>query len=100
MDCELLVVGGGVTGLGAAWSAASAGRKVVLVDPLPLLNDRNASNDESKIFRLAYGKDVEMARLAREALALWRALERESGRAILHQVGLFMFDGAFARDSL
>ena len=52
MDCELLVVGGGVTGLGAAWSAASAGRKVVLVDPLPLLNDRNASNDESKIFRL------------------------------------------------
>lgn len=100
MDADLLVVGGGIAGLAVAWAASGAGRKIVLLDALPLLNDRNASNDESKIFRFAYAKDAEMTHLAREALGGWRALERESGRSILHQVGLLVFPGAFADESL
>lgn len=97
---DLLVVGGGINGLSTAWAAAKRGERVALADPLPLLNEHNASNDESKIFRLAYGRDEELTRFAQRALALWRELEAVSGRTILHQNGLLMFPGAFARDSL
>lgn len=96
---DLLVIGGGINGLSTAWAAAKRGERVALADPLPLLNEHNASNDESKIFRLAYGRDEEMTRFALRALALWRELEAVSGRKILHQNGLVMFPGVFARES-
>ncbi len=94
MDADLAIVGGGVMGLATAWAAARAGASVVLVDPLPRDNDRNASNDTSKIFRYAYARDREMVLLAKRALPLWRQLEKESGASILHQQGLVLFGGS------
>lgn len=101
VDAGLLVIGGGVVGLSTAWAAARAGHRVVVFDPRPLLNDHNASNDESKVFRHAYGPNTpEYLELARRAGTLWRELEAESGRRILHQSGLFLFPGEFADASL
>ncbi|MEA3199784.1 MAG: sarcosine oxidase [Thermoplasmata archaeon] len=96
-----VVVGAGVMGLCAARSLARHGARVTVLDPLPRENDRNASNDTSKIFRLAYARDREMVDLAREALPLWRALEKASGATLLHQTGLAMFgpSGGFADQS-
>lgn len=99
VDTDVLVVGGGVVGLSAALAAARAGRSALLVDARPLLNDHNASNDESKVFRLAYGPDEDMVALAKDALREWRALEAATRRRVLHTTGLFMMDGAFARES-
>ena len=91
---DVAIVGGGIMGLAAAWAIAKRGAAVTLVDPRPLLNDHNASNDVSKIFRLAYGADKEMTLLAKRALPLWRDLERESGASILHPTGLALFGAA------
>lgn len=98
---DLLVVGGGLMGLSTAWAAAKRGKRVTLLDPRPLVNEHNASNDESKVFRLAYGAQRGYVTLAKRALLGWRALEDESGRALLHQTGLLMFgpEGGFWQQS-
>lgn len=88
---DVLVVGGGLMGLSTAWAAAKRGASVTLVDPRPLLNEHNASNDESKVFRLAYARDRAYVHLAKRALLGWRELEKASGRTLLHQTGLAMF---------
>ena len=78
-------------GLSTAWAAAKRGKKVAVVDPRPTINEHNASNDESKVFRYAYGQQRQYTRLAKRAHALWRELEDSSGRTLLHQTGLLMF---------
>ena len=88
------MVGGGLIGLCAAWAAAKRGAKVTLVDARPLINEHNASNDESKVFRFAYGAQRRYVQLAKRAFAGWRQLEDESGRTLLHQTGLLMFGPA------
>jgi sarcosine oxidase len=98
---DLVIVGGGIMGLSTAWVAAGQGRRVTLVDPYPTINEHNASNDESKIFRIAYGRQKNYVQLAKRAYALWRKLEEESGRTLLHQTGLLMFGppGGFHQQS-
>ena len=88
-------------GLSTAWAAATRGASVTLVDPRPTINEHNASNDESKVFRFAYARQREYVLLAKRALALWRQLEDETGRALLHQTGLLMFGppGGFHQQS-
>lgn len=101
MSDDLLVVGGGVMGLATAWAAAKRGARVTLADPRPTINDHNASNDTSKIFRFAYARDRPYVLLAKRALAGWRALEEETGAALLHRGGLLLFGapGGFADQS-
>lgn len=101
MRVDLVIVGGGLMGLSTAWAAAKRGARVTLVDPRPTINDHNASNDESKVFRFAYGRQREYVQLAKRALPLWRQLEDESGRQLLHQTGLLMFGppGGFHQQS-
>lgn len=88
-------------GLSTAWAAAKRGAKVTLVDARPLINEHNASNDESKVFRIAYGAQKRYVQLAKRALAGWRELEDEAGRTLLHQTGLLMFGppGGFHQQS-
>lgn len=88
---DLAIVGGGLMGLSTAWAAAKRGASVTLVDPRPLMNEHNASNDDSKVFRFAYGPQRAYVQLAKRAYAGWRTLEDESGRTLLHQTGLMMF---------
>lgn len=98
---DLAIVGGGLMGLSTAWAAAKRGASVTLVDPRPTINDHNASNDESKVFRFAYARQREYVQLAKRALPLWRQLEDETGRQLLHQTGLIMFGppGGFHQQS-
>lgn len=98
---DLVIVGGGLMGLSTAWVAAGQGRTVTLVDPRPTINEHNASNDESKVFRFAYGRQKNYVQLAKRAYTLWRKLEEESGRTLLHQTGLLMFGppGGFHQQS-
>jgi glycine/D-amino acid oxidase-like deaminating enzyme len=103
VDVPVAIVGGGVMGLSAAWALGRRGIASAVLDPLPRRTERNASNDESKVFRLAYGEREEDARLALRALAGWRDLERDAHVRVLHAHGLLLLGrepGSFAERTL
>jgi sarcosine oxidase len=83
---DLVVAGGGAMGSATAWWAARAGRSVVLLERHEGHHVHGSSHGRSRIFRLAYADPVFVA-LAREAFGLWRALEEESGTALLDVTG-------------
>src|SRR5216684_1090390 len=84
---DVVVVGGGVMGLPAAWALPRAGREPLVLEQFRVGHTRGSSHGAGRIFRLAYD-EPEWVRLAQEALGLWRELERESGEALLELTGL------------
>ena len=79
----VLVVGGGITGLAAAWSLTRWGREVVVLDQAPIGHRGGSSHGSCRIFRLGYD-DPEYVPLAQRARELWSGVERESGECLLH----------------
>lgn len=82
--CDVLVVGGGIIGLTAAWRAVEAGASVVVLDPSP--GDgatRAAGGMLGPVMEAGFGEQGQ-ARLGTASLALWpafaAALERAAGR--------------------
>jgi sarcosine oxidase len=83
---EVCVVGGGVTGLAAAWRLGLAGREVVVLEQFALDHGRGSSHGATRIFRFAY-PDPLYVRMAQASLPLWRELEAASGDEILKITG-------------
>jgi sarcosine oxidase len=84
---DVVVVGGGVMGLAAAWALGRAGREALVLEQFRVGHTRGSSHGAGRIFRLAY-PEPEWVHLAQEALGLWHELERESGEALLELTGL------------
>ena len=84
---KVSVVGAGVMGLAAARAAAQRGHDVVVYEQFDVGHTRGSSHGSSRIFRLSY-TEQEWIHLAQRAYALWRELERESGRTLLELHGL------------
>lgn len=85
---RVLIAGGGVFGLSAAAELARRGHRVEVREAGGIPSDRAASRDISKAIRGSYGPACALyAPAALRAREAWRALERASGRAILHEVG-------------
>jgi len=84
---RIAVVGAGVNGLATAWALRRGGHDVVVYEQFELGHARGSSHGRSRIFRLAY-PEVKWVRLAQDALAGWRELERESGEQLLLLNGL------------
>src|SRR5438067_898250 len=76
------VVGAGVMGCATAWALTERGADVTVFEQFELGHTRGSSHGRSRIFRLAYPQ-AHWVRLAQEAVAGWRELEREWGRAVL-----------------
>ncbi len=82
LSAEFLVIGGGVTGLAAAWSLTRRGREVVVLDQAPVGHSRGGSHGSCRIFRLGYD-DPGYVTLAGQAKALWSELEDACGERLL-----------------
>jgi sarcosine oxidase len=80
------VIGGGLAGAAAAWRLAARGRPVVLVEAATPAHAGGSSHGSARIFRHAYD-DPFFVGLTIRALAGWRELEVESGRAVLSTTG-------------
>lgn len=87
MPSSVAVVGAGVVGLATARALARTGHEVVVHEQFEVGHTRGSSHGRSRIFRLAYA-EPEWVRLAQEALAGWRRLERDSGERLLELHGL------------
>ena len=81
-DAEFLVIGGGVTGLAAAWALTRRGRKVVVLDRAPIGHSHGGSHGTCRIFRLGYD-DPGYVTLAGLAHGLWNELEDACGERLL-----------------
>lgn len=81
-----VVIGGGVVGAATAWALTARGERVLLVEQHARGHDRGSSHGATRIFRQGY-TDPEYVALTTRALALWDALERESGETLLDRTG-------------
>jgi sarcosine oxidase len=100
---DVLVIGGGVNGLAAAWHLTRRGARVALVERFRVGHDRGSSHGASRIARSAY-PEAGYVRLMRRAFAEeWPRLERDAGRTLLHRTPAYFFGppggslGAYAR---
>ena len=97
-DHAIVVVGCG--GLGSAalhWLAQEAGSAVLGLEQFHLGHDRGASQDHSRIIRLAQHEDA-YADLAPEAYDAWREVERASGVPLLWRTGGLVIEDAAHRE--
>lgn len=91
-DLDVVVVGAGVMGAAAAWALSASGRRVLLLERFQIGHQRGSSHGSSRIFRLSY-PEPEYARMASEALSLWRALEQDAGEQLVTTTGGFDLGG-------
>lgn len=88
---DTVVIGLGVTGTAALRSLAARNRHVLGIDRYPPGHDHGSSHGETRVIRLGYFEHPSYVPLVREALTLWRALEAESGAALLTTTGIVEF---------
>eukprot|EP00927_Polykrikos_kofoidii_P077215 TRINITY_DN74182_c0_g1_i1.p1 TRINITY_DN74182_c0_g1~~TRINITY_DN74182_c0_g1_i1.p1 ORF type:complete len:462 (+),score=71.23 TRINITY_DN74182_c0_g1_i1:66-1451(+) len=83
VDGGIVVVGGGVMGLSAAWSLSRGGHRVTLIDAEHSLR---GSWGESRIARVSYADSL-YVRLARRSYELYDELAKKSDRPIMYKTG-------------
>ncbi len=88
MTVDVAVIGLGATGSAALHHLAWRGLRVVGIEQFAPGHDRGSSHGETRIIRLGYFEHPSYVPLVRAAMALWQALEAESGRALLHVTGI------------
>jgi sarcosine oxidase len=87
-DCIVLGVGG--FGSGVLYHLARRGVCVLGIERFTVAHDRGSSHGETRIIRKAYFEHTDYVPLLHRAYDLWRELEQETVRRLLHSVGLFI----------
>jgi sarcosine oxidase len=85
-QADVVVVGGGVMGLAAAYELARAGRSVTLLDQHERGHSLGSSHGPTRMTRLAYD-GADYVELCRTASRLWRELELASKQSLLNECG-------------
>lgn len=91
---DAIVLGAGGFGSAAMYHLARRGVRVLGIERFGVAHDRGSSHGQSRIIRKAYFEHPDYVPLLERAYALWRELERETGRRLFHQVGLFIAGAA------
>jgi sarcosine oxidase len=83
---DVIVIGAGVMGSGAAYQLSRRGKRVLLVEQFEVGHALGSSHGPTRIIRLAY--DIpDYVSLAQTAFEMWRALEAEIGRELMIPTG-------------
>ncbi len=85
---DVAVVGLGAMGGAAIYDLAARGQRVIGLDRFPADHTRGSSHGESRIIRLAYFEHPDYVPLLRLAYRNWRALEADTGQAVLLTTGI------------
>ena len=85
---DSIVIGLGATGGAALAELARRGRRTLGIEQFHIANQRGSSHGETRIIRLGYYEHPSYVPLVRRAYELWRDLERNSGRRLLHVTGI------------
>lgn len=84
---EVIVIGAGSMGGAAANVLAERGVKVLALETFWPGHDQGSAHGGTRIIRQAYFEDPKYVPLLKRAYTLWRKLEEESGRDIMHLCG-------------
>jgi len=85
-SADLVIVGAGLAGSAAAWSASARGLAVVVLEQFGPGHRQGSSHGSARIFRRAY-PDPLYVRMTGRAGELWRRLEDEAGERLLRLTG-------------
>jgi sarcosine oxidase len=85
-DYDVIVLGLGGIGSGAAYWLAKRGARVLGIEQFELGHARGESHDHSRIIRYSYFSPT-YVRLAKEAYAAWDELERDAGERVVFKTG-------------
>ena len=85
-EYDVIVLGLGGIGSGAAYWLAKRGAKVLGLEQFELGHARGESHDHSRIIRYSYFSPA-YVRLAKEAYAAWDALESDTGEQVVFKTG-------------
>ena len=83
---DLIIVGAGLTGAAAAWSASGRGANVIVLEQFGREHRNGSSHGSARIFRRAY-PDPLYVRLTGQAKERWQGLEWESAAFLLGLTG-------------
>jgi sarcosine oxidase len=87
-SADVAVIGLGIMGSAALHHLAKRGVRAVGIEQFAPGHDRGSSHGETRIIRLGYAEHPSYVPLVRSAFDLWRALERDSGQALLRMTGI------------
>ena len=85
---DIAIIGAGAFGAWTALSLQERGAKVTLLDSYGAGNARQASGDETRQIRAAYGDREIYSRWATEAFALWQKRQEEFKRRLIFPNGV------------
>src|ERR1700693_4428279 len=85
---EVVVCGLGAAGSAPLYQLARRGVRVLGLERFAPGHDRGSSHGETRIIRLGYFEHPSYVPLVHAALALWRALEKDSGQSLLNVTGI------------
>lgn len=85
-EFDVIVLGLGGIGSGAAYWLAKRGAKVLGLEQFELGHARGESHDHSRIIRLSYVTPA-YVRLAKEAYAAWAQVEADAGERLVYKTG-------------
>jgi sarcosine oxidase len=88
MAIDVVVVGLGAMGSAAVYALARRGLRVVGVERFEPGHDRGSSHGATRIIRLSYFEHPSYVPLVRRSYALWREIERDAARKLLHVTGI------------
>jgi len=100
---DVIVAGLGAMGSATAAHVAARGRRVLGLERWSPGHVRGSSHGDSRIIREMYFEHPMYVPLVQRAYALWRELERRSGRPLLHVTGGLMVgpqDGVLVQGTL
>ncbi len=83
MTADVIVLGLGGMGSAAASALARRGATVLGFEQFPFAHHRGSSHGHTRIIRTAYYEHPAYVPLVKRAFALWRELERRTGRHLL-----------------
>ena len=85
-----MVIGLGAMGTATCYHLARRGERVLGVEQFGLGHDQGSSGGSTRIIRRAYFEHPDYVPLLNKIYELWSAVEQDTGRTLVHRVGLLL----------
>src|SRR5262249_8275986 len=100
---DVIVIGGGTMGSGAAWALGKRGVRALVLEQFQHVHALGSHSGKTRIIRQTYAESPDYVPLVQRAESLWLALEEEAGTRLLYRTGgldLAASGYGYARDAL